>query len=63
MNCQHLFSRRPGWWWHRTEWERWECRYCGMTTRTYDWADRHMSRPIHPHMTVALPGYNTSRRT
>jgi len=33
-----------------------------MTTRTYDMADFAAMRPIHPHMTVVVPGYNTTRK-
>lgn len=40
---------------------RWECVRCGDTTRTYDAADRMGTRPIHPHMSVAFPGYNTTK--
>jgi hypothetical protein len=63
MRCAHLFVRRPGWWWklHLPKWTRWICRECGMSTRTYDAADLWATRPIHPHMTVAFPGYNTTR--
>jgi Zn ribbon nucleic-acid-binding protein len=57
--CVHAFARRPGWWWHRVSWMRWECTKCGYTTRTYDAVDRMGTRPIHPHMSVAVPGYNT----
>jgi len=62
MKCRHLFARRPGWWRRRRSWMRWECVECGYTTRTYDGADRMASRPIHPHMSVAVPGYNTRSR-
>lgn len=42
-------------------WMRWECS-CGLTTRSYDGVDRMMMRPIHPHMPVAVKGYNTIAR-
>lgn len=57
--CRHRFDRRKGWWLHRVSWMRWVCITCGYTTRTYDGIDRVMTRPIHPHMSVAFPGYNT----
>lgn len=38
---------------------RWECIDCGFRTRTYDGVDRIAGRPIHPHMSVACPGFNT----
>jgi len=56
--CAHSFVRRPRWWMHRKSWMRWVC-HCGYTTRTYDAVDRMGMRPIHPHMSVAVPGYNT----
>jgi hypothetical protein len=56
----HIFRRRPLWWIHRVSWFRWICR-CGFTSRTYDAVDRMAMRPIHPHMTVAVPGYNTTK--
>ena len=59
MNCRHIFTRRPWWWLHRISWMRWECLKCKYRTRTYDTVDRWMTRPVHPHMSVALPGYNT----
>lgn len=59
-SCAHLFARRPGWWWHRKSWFRWECAHCGLTTRTYDSVDRMGMRPIHPHVSVAVPEYNTA---
>lgn len=58
--CVHLFTRRSGWWRHRKHWMRWVCTKCGMTTRSYDSIDRMGMRPIHPHMSVALRGYNTT---
>lgn len=58
--CEHLFARRRFWWLHRVSWMRWACVKCGETTRTYDTVDGWMTRPIHPHMSVAVPGYNTT---
>lgn len=62
MMCEHLFHLRKGWWWHRKSWMRWECANCLLRTRSYDGIDRMMTRPIHPHMTVAFDGYNTIDR-
>ncbi len=59
MRCMHLFAHRPGWWWHRKSWMRWECVECNYRTRTYDAVDRMMGRPVHVNMSVAYPGYNT----
>jgi hypothetical protein len=63
VGCAHAFVRRP-WWWllHGTYWHRWECRLCNYRTRSYDGADGMALRPIHPHMSVAFPGFNTERR-
>jgi len=60
--CAHYFTLRPGWWRHRKSWMRWVC-HCGCTTRTYDAVDRMGMRPIHPHMSVAVPGYNAREAT
>ena len=62
MTCAHTFTRRPFWWLHTKRWYHWRCIHCGMTTRTYDMADFAAMRPIHPHMTVVVPGYNTTRK-
>lgn len=61
--CEHRFSR-AGWWpWGSFEYvlphRKWVCGLCGFATRTYDGIDRAMARPIHPHMSVAVPGFNT----
>ena len=60
MTCAHMFKRRPFWWLHSRHWMGWACVHCGYTTRTYDFADFYGQRPLHPHMTVAAPGYNTT---
>lgn len=64
MKCAHIFIRRRGWWYKLwlPAWTRWLCRECGITTRTYDTVDAMATRPIHPHMSVAYPGYNTAKR-
>lgn len=62
MKCRHYFVRRPWWFLHRVRWMRWECTICGHTTRTYDTVDRWMTRPVHAHMDVAYPGFNTGTR-
>jgi hypothetical protein len=62
VTCKHLFARRRGWWRHTRRWMRWACIKCGYRTRTYDMPDRMAMRPAHPHMTVALPGYNTTHK-
>ena len=59
--CKHSFARRRLWWLHRVSWMRWQCVRCGETTRAYDTVDGWMTRPIHPHMSVAVPGYNTTK--
>jgi hypothetical protein len=59
FRCMHLFAHRPGWWWHRKSWMRWECELCNFRTRTYDSVDRMGGRPVHVNMSVAYPGYNT----
>lgn len=61
-HCPHLFQRLPWWWLRRNVAGRWQCIRCGYVTRTYDGADRMAGRPVHPHLSVALPGYNTMRR-
>lgn len=61
MKCAHSYFRRR-WWWFLHPWNRWRCRKCGDLTRTYDTVDAWMTRPIHPHMSVALPGFNTEKR-
>lgn len=61
-HCMHRFERIG---WTRTEGKfrrLWSCVACGFWTRTYDSIDRTMTRPIHPHMTVAVPGFNTVER-
>lgn len=64
MKCAHVFIRRRGWWYKfwLPVWTRWVCQKCGITTRTYDTVDAWMTRPIHRHMSVAFPGYNTAKR-
>lgn len=61
--CAHRFAR-AGWWpWRSFDYiaphRKWACVSCGFTTRTYDGIDRAMTRPIHRHMSVAVPGFNT----
>jgi len=60
--CAHVFTRRPKWWLHMRSWNRWECHFCNIRTRSYDAVDRMALRPIHPHMSVAVAGFNTARR-
>lgn len=53
--CAHRFERfRP--WPIR---ERWRCIACGLVSRLYDGIDGQAHRPIHPHMSVVVRGYNT----
>ena len=56
MECVHRFQRRR---WFGPKVERWECVWCGFRTRKYDSVDRMATRPVHPHMSVAYPGFNT----
>jgi hypothetical protein len=59
--CDHLFDRHgrrkvqgyllPKPWW--------KCVLCGYEAPSYNGIDRAMVRPIHPRMSVVLPGYNT----
>jgi len=58
--CAHRFVK-DGW----QRWEtwlprrKWRCILCGFETRTYDSVDHMAMRPVHPHMSVAIPGVNT----
>jgi hypothetical protein len=63
LNCEHLFERLPWDWFRgRTLKRQWRCVRCGLTTRAYDSVDRMALRPVHPHMTVAVRGFNTVQR-
>lgn len=56
--CAHIFCRiRTAGFFARRD--RYECIHCGLLTRGYDSIDRVMTRPVHPHMSVAVRGYNT----
>lgn len=59
--CAHLFTRhgkaKVQGYWLRKPW--WKCVHCGYETHSYNGIDRQMMRPVHPHMGVAVPGYNT----
>jgi hypothetical protein len=57
--CPHSFIKN-GWqrWATRLPRRKWRCVRCGFETRTYDAVDRMGDRPIHPHMSVAVPGHN-----
>lgn len=59
-DCRHLYARQ---WSFARPWTRpvWVCQRCGHRTRRYNWLDHRMTRPIWPGMSVALPGYNTTR--
>lgn len=54
--CQHAYAKS------RLR-NRYTCTNCGFVTRRYDSIDHRMERPVHPHMTVAVPGYNTVGNT
>lgn len=59
QTCPHLFARAG---WRRRGWRlrrKWCCVLCSFETRTYDGLDRWALRPIHRHMSVAFPGFNT----
>lgn len=55
--CAHLFSRFRRW----PTRHRYRCTHCGFVTRLYDSLDRRMDRPVHPHMAVAVKGFNVTR--
>lgn len=57
--CPHLFVAR-GWTWRGTVLprRRYVCEKCDFVTRRYDQEDKMALRPIHRHMSVAMPGYN-----
>lgn len=55
--CAHRFALYR---WTRAE--RWRCVKCGFITRSYDSVDGMGQRPIHPHMSVAMRGFNTTSR-
>jgi hypothetical protein len=57
--CRHLFVRLSWWWLRRNNSGRWQCVRCGDLSRTWDGVDSMAGRPVHPHLAVALPGYNT----
>lgn len=61
VNCAHLFARhgrrKVQGYWLRQKW--WKCVNCGYESRSCNGIDRQMMRPVHPHMSVAVPGYNT----
>lgn len=56
--CAHMFTRFR---WARNA--RWRCVHCGLVTRTYDSVDAWCQRPVHEYMSIAVRGFNTTRRT
>ena len=60
--CVHSFARhgrrKVEGYWLRQKW--WKCVRCGYESRSYDSVDRMMTRPVHPLISVAIPGYNTT---
>jgi hypothetical protein len=64
MTCEHIYVRdgwtRGGVW--NLPVRAWRCVRCRLRTRTYDSVDAQGQRPVHKHMSVAVPGFNTVRR-
>lgn len=53
--CAHRFARVRHW----PIRLRYRCQKCTLLTRRYDSTDRAGCRPVHVHMSVAMPGFNT----
>jgi hypothetical protein len=67
-----MSERCPAHWFVRAGWRRrgtwlprrnWRCLNCDFETRTYDAVDRMATRPIHPNMSVAVPGFNAEEQS
>jgi hypothetical protein len=55
VRCAHRYERFLPW----PIKLRYRCVLCGDVSRLYDSIDARMTRPVHPHMTVVVRGFNT----
>lgn len=57
VGCAHHFVQER---WKFRDPGVWVCRSCSLRTRRYNGVDQLSMRPIHRHMSVALPGFNAT---